>query len=255
MAWGCVAALAFLAARPADRIEKYAPLEAVGQPVSYRTMPGGWLLSYNGMTRAPRCTVERIDARTKAGDRAGVPFWSDPDVPDEFRVRVADYNATGYDRGHCAPNGDHGGSDEETHSTFTMANMMAQYPNVNRKKWKQLEEWLRSHAGLFGVREIFVVTAPAWLPQFSRGETHDYHFESFSPRRVWVPTHCLKTALIVHTDGSLEVTAWRLPNIEEPDVTLDECRISIDQFEIDVGLNVWPGIPDEETLESAVPHP
>ena len=44
--------------------------------------------------------------------RANSQFKEDPTVPPQFRARLADYQNSGYDRGHLAPAGDNKSSQE-----------------------------------------------------------------------------------------------------------------------------------------------
>ena len=47
--------------------------------------------------------------------RANSVFKEDPAVPPMFRAKLADYQNSGYDRGHLAPAGDNKLSQEGTH--------------------------------------------------------------------------------------------------------------------------------------------
>src|SRR5205085_10433272 len=68
-------------------------------------------------------------------------FHPDESLPRGFRkVRPADYNGTGFDRGHLCPNGDRMGDDAAAEATFVMTNMIPQSPNCNQKAWADLEE-------------------------------------------------------------------------------------------------------------------
>lgn len=73
-------------------------------------------------------------------------------------VDPKDYLHTGYDRGHLAPSGDFEWSAEANDSTFTMANMSPQKPQLNRSAWRGLEDVVRNWACTEG--ELRVVTGP-----------------------------------------------------------------------------------------------
>lgn len=202
------------------------------------------LLSFNGMTRTARWTLERLDRHTRTGDRTGIGFHKDPNVPDEFAPSPRDYAASGFDIGHQAAAGNHG---DNIRDTETVANACPQTPALNRGPWKALETKLRFMAHEPDIREVWVLTAAAWLPKVRS----DYRFEAIGDGRIWVPTHCEKSALIVKADGSLEVHSWRMPNVDDfGDVIPDDFLITTDQLESDCGFNVWRGIPGENELES-----
>ena len=52
---------------------------------------------------------------------------------------LADYKASGYDRGHLAPAADMGHSKESMSDSFYLSNMSPQVPQFNRGIWKKLE--------------------------------------------------------------------------------------------------------------------
>lgn len=68
-------------------------------------------------------------------------FKPDPAVANS--PTPADYNNTGFDRGHMTPAADSANATEMS-DTFFMTNMTPQYPNVNRIAWKNLETAVRA---------------------------------------------------------------------------------------------------------------
>lgn len=60
----------------------------------------------------------------------------------------ADYDNTGFDRGHLTPAAD-AGSDTEMSDTFLMTNMTPQEPTVNRNSWRLLEASVRNMAATY----------------------------------------------------------------------------------------------------------
>jgi len=72
-------------------------------------------------------------------------FIPDPKLPNETDLQ-ADYNNTGFDRGHNFNAAD-GACDQITmEESFYFSNMTAQYPSLNRGDWKALESWTREIA-------------------------------------------------------------------------------------------------------------
>lgn len=67
-------------------------------------------------------------------------FHADDRLPNS--PTPADYDKTGYDRGHLVPAAD-SATDAEMSDTFLMTNMTPQLPSVNRLSWKNLESSVR----------------------------------------------------------------------------------------------------------------
>lgn len=70
----------------------------------------------------------------------------------------ADYEGSGYDRGHLAPAEDMRWSKESEDDSFYMTNMTPQKPKFNRGLWKKLETRVRKWAGDFD--ETYIVSGP-----------------------------------------------------------------------------------------------
>ncbi len=227
------------------------------------------LISFNGSTRCPRWTLEVLDKFTniKGADREGMSFHVDPQVPREFASRPADYEHSGYDEFHHAAAGNHCRSLGALKSTFTIANAAPGTPELNRGPWKELEEWIRSLAAAKEIKRIWVLTAPAWLPETMNEEVatgdnpgkcvYTYRFKAIGKDRVQVPTHFGKSILIEQVDKqgkvTLEMHSWLLPNEKdfEPG-TFDEYLCTTDGLERTLGLDLWQKIPEplQSELES-----
>ncbi|MDR1847859.1 MAG: DNA/RNA non-specific endonuclease [Bacteroidales bacterium] len=79
-------------------------------------------------------------ANTKKAERAKT-FKKDKSVSNSALSN--DYKGSGYDRGHLCPAGDMAWNEEAMNTTFLMSNISPQMPELNRKKWKKLEEKVR----------------------------------------------------------------------------------------------------------------
>lgn len=84
-------------------------------------------------------------------------FMVDPMVKTGSAV-AADYQGSGYDRGHLAPAGDMGWSAASMTESFYYSNMSPQLPAFNRGIWKRLEEQVRTWA--IDYDTLYVVTGP-----------------------------------------------------------------------------------------------
>lgn len=67
-------------------------------------------------------------------------FYTETRVPMEHRANYKDYTRSGFDRGHLAPDASFDSSKESLHSAYTLANIVPQYPNLNRRSWVKAEK-------------------------------------------------------------------------------------------------------------------
>lgn len=73
-------------------------------------------------------------------------FYSEKNLNGKYKVKTDDYSYTGFDRGHMAPDADFDYSKDTLDKTYSMANIVPQYPDVNRKTWETAEEYERAMA-------------------------------------------------------------------------------------------------------------
>jgi endonuclease G len=203
----------------------------------YFVRPCG-LVSYNGMARCGRWTLEKIDRHTKHGDRSGLGFRADQDVPDEFNASVASYAGSGKDIGHLIPSADDAGDAQR--ATFTTSNACPEEPKMNRGVMARCEDHCRTLAQQLGVDYVLIYTAPAWIPAHG-----SLRCEVIGDSKIWVPTHVYKVAGVFKADGTIELFAWRIPNVDE-DQTLDDLQVSVDEAEGDCGLDFFKALPVEQ---------
>lgn len=223
-----------------------------GTPDQEWSSRGGYLVSYDGRTRCPRWTLERIDEEQLVirVDRKGEDFRSDESVPVEYRVGPADYRGSGFDIGHLAPAATHRTTQEDLESTFLFTNAVPQPRSVNAGVWLSLENEV---VRLGKTSPAWVITAPLWIP-----EAGELRVRTIGRRGVWVPTHVGK-AVLMEGDGQRvdRLRAWVIPNNVEAcrGKRFQEFQVRVDQFEIQSGLNVFSQLPDslEEQLEGAAP--
>jgi endonuclease G len=74
-------------------------------------------------------------------------FHVDKDLPAGFkRVTKADYNKTGFDRGHLCNSKDRTNNKTNNDATFNMTNILPQRPGNNQGPWRRLEDFSRTLA-------------------------------------------------------------------------------------------------------------
>ncbi|MFW3399632.1 DNA/RNA non-specific endonuclease [Aliarcobacter butzleri] len=70
-------------------------------------------------------------------------FYSEKNIPIEYRTKSQDYINSGFDRGHLAPDASFDYDSKTQIKTYTMANVVPQYPTLNRKTWIKAEKYER----------------------------------------------------------------------------------------------------------------
>ncbi|WP_336947168.1 DNA/RNA non-specific endonuclease [Asaia sp. HN010] len=116
----------------------------------------------SGVTHEPVWAAEHLtrDAIHSAQHelRQGV-FHEETRQPEADRAQLADYQRSGFDRGHMAPSGD-APSRASQQESFSLANMVPQSPDLNRGLWAGIEKQVRELVVSEG--EAYVVTGPAF---------------------------------------------------------------------------------------------
>ena len=182
-------------------------------------------------------TRAEVAANTERSD----DFRDDPKIP-TGSATPDDYRRSGYDRGHLAPAGDMGFSDQAMSESFFMSNMSPQVASFNRGIWKDLEEDVRKWA--YEDSNLYVVTGPVLTGSRKK----------IGKNKVTVPVSFYKILLDYHT-SHIKAIAFLLPNkgTKKP---LQSFVVSIDEVEKATSIDFFPNLPDslENALESGV-HP
>lgn len=118
---------------------------------------------HNGITRTPVFSAEKLTPddvaaakKIKRKDR----FFADHRLPEGERAELADYQGSGYDRGHMSPDKDQ--PDETSmEQSFSLANMVPQAKHNNEVVWKGYETALRKYVER--TRDtVYVITGPVF---------------------------------------------------------------------------------------------
>ena len=99
-------------------------------------------IMHSGKSRTPLYVAEKLNRRSvlDAQDKERTNrFFADARLPRAERAELEDYKGSGFDRGHMAPAGDMS-SDEGMAQSFSLANMVPQAPENNRKTWANIEK-------------------------------------------------------------------------------------------------------------------
>lgn len=203
----------------------------------------GYALSHDPQRKMPiwvayRLTREHMDGTE---DRTE-DFRPDADLASGERAELADYQGSGYDRGHMAPAEAMAWSRVTMSESFLLSNMAPQIGvRFNRHIWKTLETRVRKWTQARG--ELYVVTGPV--------------FETATPKmigqsQIVVPTHFYK---IVFDPVRVEGLAVLLPHQELVTSKLPEFVTSIDTVEAMTGLDFLTTLDDdvESIVEAKMP--
>ena len=67
-------------------------------------------------------------------------FYTEKNLPKKYRSHTKDYTHSGYDRGHLANDASFDYSKKVVRKTYSMANIIPQAPQINRKTWIKAEK-------------------------------------------------------------------------------------------------------------------
>ncbi|OQR85788.1 hypothetical protein ACHHYP_11363 [Achlya hypogyna] len=161
----------------------------------------GYVLSYDRRLRnaswvAEHITKESLEKNPDV-DRLKSNFKGDPTTPAPFRVMPAEYQNSGYDRGHLAPARDMATSQDAVNESFLMTNISPQVGKFNRGYWSRVEGFVRHLVNHYGA--VHVVTGPLFLPKKKKngdGYTVSYPIIGTPLNGIAVPTHFFKVVLV-----------------------------------------------------------
>ncbi|MCX6268840.1 MAG: DNA/RNA non-specific endonuclease [Bacteroidetes bacterium] len=152
----------------------------------------------------------------------------------------ADYNGSGYDRGHLAPSADMCFSYETMAESFYLSNMTPQNPSFNRGIWSKLEKQVRQWA--LDEKAVYVVT----------GSVLTKGLPAIGSDRITVPAYFYKV-ILDYTEPEIKGIGFIMPNAgsQEP---LQHFAVTIDSVERVTGTDFFFQLPDdqEKVIESTI---
>ena len=223
----------------------------------FRRVSDHFVSEYDPATRNPRWVVEFLTSANTHGDaeRTNLAFKEEPGLPPGMRAGLAEYEGSGYDRGHMAPAADHRNNATAMADTFYLTNISPQVGvGFNRDYWARLEKLVRDLTKSFA--GVHVATGPVWLPTWRAGagngpDSLQYTFPAIGTPRRWipVPTHFYKVVVAVDGAGRpLAAAAFLLPNDAIPEATpVTSYLVPIAAVEYAAGLSFFPALLDADT--------
>lgn len=189
----------------------------------------GYITSYNKDTRCPNWTAWRLTSDHTSGPykRKGVSFHEDDEVPFP-KAQNADYQRSGYDRGHMCPSGDNKWSQQAQEDCFLFTNMCPQSHDLNSGDWNDLEQKCRKWAEREGC--IYIVCGPVFRQKKTIGRS-----------KVAVPDGFYKVVLCMN--GTPKAIGFYYDN-EDGRRPMSAYVHTVDDIERMTGIDFFASLPD-----------
>jgi endonuclease G, mitochondrial len=203
----------------------------------------GYVLEHSSLDKIPFWVCEHVRKDQLGEDTNRSNQFKTDDALHGPKSTPADYNHTGYDRGHQAPAGNQGKNQTLQNQTFYMSNMAPQYPKLNRNAWKSLEELSRNWVNEYA--EAYEFTGPIFYdPKEESPATADGTINYYTiGAGVAVPTHFYKI-IIVKDGGTWKSIAFVMPNVKtyKSPYHLEQYIQSVNWIENHTGLTFMPNL-------------
>jgi endonuclease G len=194
-----------------------------------------YTLGYSYYFRQAKWALEIIDPdRSEDVDRFD-NFRPDLRVPELFRADLADYEGSGYDRGHLVASANQAETEIQNSETFLLSNMSPQAPKFNRGIWKNLEDAIRKLDAKKTVLETYVICGPVF--------NFDEAVETIKPKKdkgvsLPIPHAYFKSVLTEDNKGKLHMWSFMIPNKESKE-PLGSFLIPTVKLERYAGVKLW----------------
>jgi endonuclease G len=188
----------------------------------------GFATLYSGATRTPLYSAEHLTRErllAAKGMKRENAFHEEPRLPAADRSVLADYARSGFDRGHMAPSGDM--SDRQSqYESFSLANMIPQNSDNNRRLWEGIERAVRDLVLEDG--EAYIVTGPI----FEGATLQSLH------GRVVIPTGIFKTIYDPRRNAAGAYVINNAPGMAWK-------AVSVAKLQNLIGIDLFPELPAE----------
>jgi endonuclease G len=192
-----------------------------------------FVVGYSYYFRQAKWTLETVDPKTGAERHDN--FRSDFRVPPMFRADLADFEGSGFDRGHLVPSANQRETAIQNSETFLLSNMSPQAPRFNRGIWRKLEEAVRDLQNKKQVYETYVISGPLFYfdkPVKLIGSTDDNGVS------IPVPNAYFKSVLTENSRGRLHMWSFILPN-KNSNKKISEFQVPTIEVERKAGILLW----------------
>ncbi len=191
----------------------------------------GYTVSYNSIWRLPNWVgYELTRQETRGKENRSDRFIADPLARGAIATN-SDYTRSGYDKGHMAPAADMKWDAQVMKESFYFTNICPQHPELNRRRWKDLEEKIRDWA--IADSAIIIVCGPIVNDQP----------RTLGKNKVAVPQKFFKVILSPYLT-SPKAIAFLFDNQRSVD-PLRSYVVTVDSIERLTGLDFFAPLPDE----------
>ena len=175
------------------------PIVSVKAPAKQREICfDSFAVLHSGQSKTPVFVVERLNRATLQAAMTETRtnrFYEEARLPFAERARLQDYKVSAadgrrFDRGHQAPAGDMG-DDSSMAQSFSLANMVPQAPQNNRRAWASIEKATRKYV-LRSSGDVYVFTGPVYAAPV----------ETLGPSAIWIPKYLFKLVYDPNTNRS-----------------------------------------------------
>ena len=197
------------------------------QPRTHEICFIAFAVLHSGLSRTPLYSAERLTRENlkNAGKLSRRDsFHAEDALPENDRAELADYERSGYDRGHMAPNADFSNRKRQAES-FSLANIVPQVHENNAGVWAGIEGAARQLAKREGT--LYVISGPAFIGSNLK-----------KIGNVVVPTHIWK---VIYSPAQQQAGAYLITNNK----TRAYSVVSVSQLEKMIGIKLLPGLPQQ----------
>lgn len=121
----------------------------------------GFAMQYSSITKSALWVAEYLKPEDLYGEEErSNDFRPDPELNMLTSASLADYEHSGFDRGHLAPAADFSKNPKAMSESFYLSNMTPQEPSLNRGLWQAIEKYTRRAAKK--TNGLFVITGPIY---------------------------------------------------------------------------------------------
>lgn len=229
------------------------PSEAsTADPDNYLLLKPQFSLSFNRGRGIANWVSWHLDRSWRGDASRTKTFRPDTDLPTGYStVRTADYERTGFDRGHLCPSEDRDSSPEANAATFVLSNVVPQAPSLNRGVWKSLEDYARKRVD--EGNEAYIVAGVTG----SGGTGEQGRTTSLANGKITVPAYCWKVVLLLpngdndlqRINANTQVVAVWMPNQQTASgQTWSTYRLTVSELEQRIGLRFFTNLPADVQL-------
>lgn len=193
-----------------------------------------YILGYSYYFRQAKWALEIVRPQNPDITRMDV-FRPDYRVPEMFRADLADYESSGYSRGHLVASANKEESELQNSETFLLSNMSPQNQGFNAGIWKKLEIAIRDLNAQKSVVETYVVTGPLFdfdktVKTIGTGDRNGVS--------IPVPHYYFKSVLTENHRGTLKMYSFIIPNAPT-DKPLESFTVPTVKVERYAGIKLW----------------